>query len=105
MLRVERDAARDAAARSAMDSERLTREAKRASASISASEQESQAERAALDSRCDRLARELEDAMVKVGPGARSLVSCVMYRPVSVSYCTHSTPQYDTHGEGEAAVR
>ena len=42
------------------------RESKHASASISAAEQENAAERAALDSRCDRLARELEDAMVKV---------------------------------------
>lgn len=66
VVRVERDAGRDAAARAQLDNERLARECKHASASISASEQENAAERAALDSRCDRLARELEDAMVKV---------------------------------------
>ena len=66
VARLERDNARDAAARVQLDNERLVRDAKRANASISASEQESAAERAALDSRNDRLARELEDAMVKV---------------------------------------
>lgn len=66
VARVERDNARDAAARAQLDNERLLRESKRANASIAAAEQESAAERAALDSRCDRLARELEDAMLKV---------------------------------------
>lgn len=45
VARVERDAARDAAARAELGNEQLKREAKRASASIGAAEQESAAER------------------------------------------------------------
>ena len=66
VTRVERDTSRDALGRLELDNKRLAREAKRASEYISQSDKEGEAERAALDSRCDRLTRELEDAMVKV---------------------------------------
>ena len=64
--RVERDGARDQLGRLELDNQRLTRESKRALEHVAQSDKESEAERSALESRCQRLALELEDAMVKV---------------------------------------
>ena len=66
VTRVERDGARDQLGRLELDNQRLTRESKRALEHVAQSDKESEAERSALESRCQRLARELEDAMVKV---------------------------------------
>ena len=66
VTRVERDGARDQLGRLEIDNQRLTRESKRALEHVAQSDKESEAERTALESRCQRLARELEDAMVKV---------------------------------------
>ena len=64
--RVERDSKSETSRRFEMDAARLARELERAREHITRSDADADAERAALDSRCSRLARELEDAVVKV---------------------------------------
>ena len=66
VCRVERDSARETSNRFEMDAARFARELKQAREHVARSDADADAERAALDSRCSRLARELEDAMVKV---------------------------------------
>ena len=99
ITRVERDAARDAASRAKLDNERLVRETRRATANISASEQDNAAERAALDARCERLSKDLEDALVRcevlTAKGA-------MYDEVAASVDAHKTRAHEC--ERAAAV-
>ena len=64
--RVERDSLSDKATRFEQDNTRLSREVQRATAFVTQTTAEIESERAALESRASRLARELEDAMVKV---------------------------------------
>jgi progesterone-induced-blocking factor 1 len=66
VCRVERDSARETSGRFEADAARLTRELRQAREHVARADSDADAERAALDSRCSRLARELEDAMVKV---------------------------------------
>ena len=66
IIRVERDGLLDKASIFEQDNQRLSREAKRANEHVQRSTAEIDGERQALESRCSRLARELEDAMVKV---------------------------------------
>ena len=66
VCRVERDSKSETSRRFEMDAARLSRELKQAREHVARSDADADAERAALDSRCSRLARELEDAMVKV---------------------------------------
>ena len=66
VTRIERDALKDANARLDVDNKRMARELKRVTSSVDADARESSADREALQRRCDRLGRDLEDALVKV---------------------------------------
>ena len=66
VTRIERDALKDANARLDVDNKRMARELKRVTSSVDADARESTADREALQRRCDRLSRDLEDALVKV---------------------------------------
>lgn len=66
VTRIERDALKDANARLDVDNKRMARELKRVTSSVDADARESTADREALQRRCDRLGRDLEDALVKV---------------------------------------
>jgi len=66
VTRIERDALKDANARLDVDNKRMARELKRVTSSVDADARESNADREALQRRCDRLGRDLEDALVKV---------------------------------------
>ena len=66
VCRLERDALKDANARLDVDNKRMQRDLKRVTSSVDADARESSADREALSRRCDRLGRDLEDALVKV---------------------------------------
>ena len=66
VCRLERDALKDANARLDVDNKRMQRDLKRVTSSVDADNRESSADREALSRRCDRLGRDLEDALVKV---------------------------------------
>ena len=67
MTRIERDALKDANARLDVDNKRMARELKRVTSSVDADARESNADREALQRRCDRLGRDLEDAREAAG--------------------------------------